>query len=81
MSITFQIFCACISPRLPAGAGEVLGGGEDDPAVDLAEAGDHAVGVDLLLAEAEEGGAVLDEELGLLERSRIEQEAIRLPGG
>ena len=68
-------------PEAAAGAGEILGGGVDDPAVDPAEAGDDAVGVDLLLAQSEEGRAVLDEELALLERSRIEQEVDPFPGG
>ena len=55
----------------PAGAGEVLGGGEDGAPVHVAEAADDGVGVDLLVAEAEEGGALLDEELHFLERSRV----------
>ncbi|OPY12552.1 MAG: hypothetical protein A4E67_00069 [Syntrophaceae bacterium PtaB.Bin038] len=54
-----------------AGAGEVLGGGKDGAAVHVAEPADNGVGVDLLVAQAEQGGALLDEELHLLERPLV----------
>jgi len=54
-----------------AGAREVLGGGEDGAPVDVAEAADDGVGVDLLVGEPEQGGSLLDEELHFLERARV----------
>ena len=61
--------------------GEVLAEDEDQPAVDGALAGHHAVARHLLLGHAELGAAVLDEHVGLLERVRVEQELDPLAGG
>ncbi len=60
---------------------EVVGVGEDRTALHLAPAGDDAVGVRLLVLEAEAGGAVPTEGLGLGERALVEEEFQALAGG
>ena len=79
--MTLQIFLACISPKRPRPGGEVLGKGEDRPAVHLAEAGDDAVRRDLDLLHAEVDRAVGDEHIGFLEGPGVEKEVQALPGG
>jgi len=64
-----------------AGAGEVLGGGEDGAAVHAAEPADDGVGIDVLLAEAEQCGAFFYEELHFLERPRVVELQEALAGG
>ena len=54
--------------------GEVLREEEDQAAVDLAVAGDHAVARDLLLVHPEVGAAVDDEAVGLDEGAGVEQQ-------
>ena len=80
-SITLQIFSACASRQRAAEDGEVLGEDVDQPAVDPARAGDHAVAGDDLLIEAEVGGAVGDEAVELDEAALVEQQVEPLAGG
>ena len=61
--------------------GEVLAEDEDQPAVDRAVAGDHAVARDLLLRHAEIRGAVLDEHVPFLEGAGVEQQLEPLARG
>src|SRR5204863_5975196 len=61
--------------------GEVLGEGEDQPAVDGAVAGDDAVAGDALLLHAEVGAAVDDELVELLKRAVVEEELDALARG
>ena len=56
-----------------AGHGEVLGGDVHGPAEDRALPGDHAVGGQIGVGQAEVGRPVLGEHAGLLERARVEQ--------
>jgi hypothetical protein len=67
-------------PKAASGAGEILGGNKDNPAVDLSEAGDDAIRIDLLSGKAEEGGSMLDKKLELLKSPLIEKEIKPLPG-
>jgi len=61
--------------------GEVLAEHEDEPTLDGAEAGDHAVAGDALLADAEIRRAVLDEHVPLFERALVEQQLEPLARG
>ena len=56
-----------------ARAGKILGGGEDNPAVDFAEARDDAVGRNFLFVHAEQGGVMLHEKLHFLKAAFIKQ--------
>ena len=67
-------------PKAASGAGEILGGDEDNPAVDLAKAGDDAIRIDLLPGKAKEGGSMFDKKLDLLKSSLIEKEIEPFPG-
>ena len=80
-SITLQIFSACASRQRAAEHGEVLGEDVDQPAVDPAVAGDHAVAGNDLLVQAEVGGAVGDEAVELDEAALVEQEVEPLARG
>ena len=80
-SMILQIFSACASRQRAAEHGEVLAEDEDQPAVDRAVAGDHAVARDLLLLHAEIGAAMLDEHVPFLEGAGVEQQLDALAGG
>ncbi len=80
-SMILQIFSACASDKRAAEHGEILAEDEDQPAVDRAVAGDHAVARDLLLVHAEIAAAVLDEHVPFLEGAGIEQQLEALARG
>ena len=67
--------------KAPAGAGEVVGGCKDGPAVDQTETCDHGVGRDLFFPETEQCRTVLHKKLGLLKRSPVEEHVEPLPCG
>ena len=69
-----QIFCGVGLGEAAAEDREVLGEDVDEPAVDAAVAGDHAVARDLLVGHAEVEAAVLDELVELLEGALVEQQ-------
>ena len=60
---------------------EVLAEDENQPAVDGAVAGDHAITRDLLVLHAEVGAAVFDEHVPLLETAVVEEDSKTLTGG
>ncbi len=69
-----QIFSACASVSDAAEHGEILAEHEDQPAVDRAVAGDHAVARHFVLVHAEIVAAVLDEHVPFLEGTGVEQQ-------
>src|SRR5690606_2238018 len=65
----------------PAEYGEVLRKDVDQPPVDAAPPRDHPIAGDLLLGEAEVGGAMGDETVELDEAALVEQEVESFTGG
>ena len=75
MSMTLQIFCAWRSLKRAAEHGEILREDIDQPAVDRARSGDHAVAGDVLRLHPEVGAIMLDEHVIFFEAAGIEQDA------
>ena len=61
--------------------GEILGKDVDQPAVDLAPAGHHTVGIGVAFFHAETAGAVGDKHAGFLESAGVEQLLDPFTGG
>ena len=80
MSITFQIFFACISPRLPPALVKSWAAAKTvRPLIRPKPVTTPSPGISFS-PETEERGTVLHEELDLLERPRIEERIESLPG-
>ena len=79
--MTLWIFSANTSPERAAEDGEVLAEDAHPPAVDGAEAGDHAVGVGPVVLEPHAVGPVAGQHVELLEGPLVEQVLDALPGG